>query len=154
MFGDPTLNGDQRMVMDIFGRTQRLWFAGDFDPTLASNVDQAALQGLVPLDRGQRVLRPIGANFDNRLPMLLNGGTVRETSITDMVNWNSKNFCVRTSTMSEPSPGSGRSRDHLPGRVPEFREVQEVQGSKGSKTGLNGLGPANINHPNRTEPRP
>ena len=92
LFGDPTLNADQRLEMDIFGRNQRLWFAGDFDPTLASGVDQAALQALVPTDRAQRVLRPVGPNFDNRIPMVLSDGSVRDTDITDNVNWNSKNF--------------------------------------------------------------
>jgi hypothetical protein len=92
LFGDPTLNADERLEMDIFGHRQRLWFRGDFDPTLASGVDQAALQQLVPLDRSQRVLKPVGANFDNRIPQQLADGTVRDTSVTDMVNWNSRNF--------------------------------------------------------------
>jgi hypothetical protein len=92
LFGDPTLSEDQRLEMTIFGRQQRLWFRGDFDPTLATGVDQAALQGLVPVDRGQRVLRPLGKNFDNRIEQRLADGTVRETSITDMLNWNARNF--------------------------------------------------------------
>jgi hypothetical protein len=92
LFGDPTLNADQRLEMDIFGRRQRLWFRGDFEPTSATNVDQTALQALIPLDRSQRVLRPVGANFDNRIPQVLADGTVRDTTVTDMVNWNAKNF--------------------------------------------------------------
>ncbi len=92
LFGDPTLSADERLVMNIFGRRQRLWFRGDFDPTFATGVDQSALQQLVPVDRSQRVLRPLGANFDNRIPQLLANGSVRNTSITDMLNWNARNF--------------------------------------------------------------
>jgi hypothetical protein len=78
--------------MNIFGRPQRLWFRGDFDPTLATNVDQAKLQQLIPTDRSQRVLRPLGPNFDNRVPQTLADGTVRLTPITEMLNWNARNF--------------------------------------------------------------
>jgi hypothetical protein len=92
LFGDPTLNANERLEMNIFGRTQRLWFRGDFDPTLASGVDQTKLQQLVPLDRSQRVLRPVGSNFDNRIPQVLADDTVRDTPVTDMVNWNARNF--------------------------------------------------------------
>lgn len=92
LFGDPTLTADQRLEMNIFGRRQRLWFRGDFDPRLATQVDQAALQALVPVDRSQRVLRPVGDRYDNRIPMVLANGTVRYTSITDMLNWNARNF--------------------------------------------------------------
>ncbi len=92
LFGDPTLEADERLEMNIFGRSQRLWFQGDFDPTLATNVDQAKLQALVPVNRGERVLRPLGRNFDNRIEQRLADGTIRETPITDMVNWNARNF--------------------------------------------------------------
>ncbi len=92
LFGDPTLSADQRLEMNIFGRRQRLWFRGDFDPTFATEVDQAKLQQLVPVARAQRVLRPVGNNFDNRIPQLLANGSVRNTSITDMLNWNARNF--------------------------------------------------------------
>ncbi len=92
LFGDPTLDPDERLEMTIFGRRQRLWFRGDFDPTRATDVDQAKLQQLVPVDRGKRVLRPLGPNFDNRMPQVLADGTVRMTRITDNVNWNARNF--------------------------------------------------------------
>lgn len=92
LFGDPTLDADQRLVMNIFDLRQRMWFAGDFNPALASNVDQGKLQQLVPLDRSRRVLRPVGDNFDNRIPQQLADGSVRYTSITDMLNWNARNF--------------------------------------------------------------
>lgn len=92
LFGDPTLSADQRLEMTYAGRERRLWFAGDFDPTLATNVDQQALQALVPLDRSQRIVRPLGSNFSNQLPQVLANGTVRNTSITDTVNWNSRAF--------------------------------------------------------------
>ena len=87
LFGDPTLDADERVEMNIFGRRQRLWFRGDFDPTLASDVDQARLQQLVPSNRTQRVLRPLGSNFDNRLPQTLANGDVNEN-----LSWNARNF--------------------------------------------------------------
>jgi len=92
LFGDPTLSADERLEMTIFGKRQRLWFRGDFDPRLASGVDAQKLQQLVPMDRGQRVLRPVGAAFDNRIPQVLATGAVRLTSITDTVNWNARSF--------------------------------------------------------------
>ncbi len=92
LFGDPTLKGSERLEMDIFGRRQRLWFKGDFDPKQATNVDQAKLQALVPVDRSQRVLTSVGSDFSNRISQRLADGTIRLTSITDMVNWNARNF--------------------------------------------------------------
>jgi hypothetical protein len=92
LFGDPVLDADERLEMNSFGRRQPSWFRGDCNPASASDVDQAALQALVPADRSQRVLKPVGDNFDNRIPQLLANGTVRNTSITDNVNWNPRNF--------------------------------------------------------------
>jgi hypothetical protein len=93
LFGDPTLNSDERLEMTLGGRRQRLFFRGDFNPTAATDVDQTALQALVPVDRAQRVLRPLNpARGDNRLPQLLSNGTVRLTNIADTVNWNARNF--------------------------------------------------------------
>jgi Carboxypeptidase regulatory-like domain/TonB dependent receptor len=94
LFGDPGLSADQRLLVTFNGRQQRLYFAGDFDPRLATNVDQSKLQALVPVDRGARKLRPLGAAFDNRLPVTLANGTVRLTPITDTVSWNSRAFIV------------------------------------------------------------
>lgn len=92
LFGDPQIAADQRLSLKMFGRDQVLWFKGDFNPAQASNVDVSKLTALVPLDRSQRVLRPVGEAFDNRIPMRLSDGTVRLTSITDMLNWNARNF--------------------------------------------------------------
>ena len=92
LFGDPQISADQRLGMSIFGKTQVLWFKGDFDPTQATGVDQTALQALVPLDRSARVLRPVGTAFDNRVAQKLADGSVRLTSVADMVNWNARNF--------------------------------------------------------------
>jgi hypothetical protein len=92
LFGDPTLSADERLVMTYSGRRQRLWFRGDMEPSRASGVDAAKLEQLVPLDRSQRVLRPVGAAFDNRIPQQLADGSVRLTTVTDNVLWNSKNF--------------------------------------------------------------
>ena len=49
--GDPTLSEEERLEMTFAGIRQRLWFRGDFNPTLATNVSQEALQRLVPVDR-------------------------------------------------------------------------------------------------------
>ncbi len=92
LFGDPTLSADERLEMTIFGTHRRLWFRGDFSPGLATNVDQAKLEALVPADRSQRVLRPVGDRFNNQIPQLLADGSVRYTPITDMLNWNARNF--------------------------------------------------------------
>lgn len=92
LFGDPTLNADQRLLLNFGGKPQRLWFKGDFDVTKATGVDAAKLQALVPVDRSQRVLRQVGPNLDNRVPVLMQDGTTRLTSIGDTVNWNARNF--------------------------------------------------------------
>jgi len=92
LFGDPSLSEDQRLMLTYGGRTQRLWFAGDFTPTLATNVDQTALQALVPLDRAQRKMHPVGSNFSNQIQQRLANGAVRNTSITETVSWNSRAF--------------------------------------------------------------
>ena len=55
-------------------------------------MDAAALQALVPVDRGARVFRPLGANFNNQIPQLLRDGTARLTSMSDNVSWNARNF--------------------------------------------------------------
>ncbi len=94
LFGDPTLSADERINLTFAGRPQRLWFRGDFDPRLATNVDASRLQQLVPTDPGQRVLRQLGPAFNNRLPQTLANGTVRQTPITDTVNWNSRAFML------------------------------------------------------------
>ncbi|MCC6264123.1 MAG: TonB-dependent receptor [Bryobacterales bacterium] len=92
LFGDPTLSDDQRLTMTYAGRKRLLWFAGDFDPKLATDVDQNALQALIPVDRAQRILRPVGVNFSNQIPQVMKDGKVRNTSITDTVSWNSRAF--------------------------------------------------------------
>jgi len=86
IFGDPTLDPDQRLEMTIFGQRQRLWFRGDFDPTRATNVSGGNLTSLVPVDRSQRVVRPLGPALDNRLPQTLANGTVRNTPIGELFN--------------------------------------------------------------------
>ena len=92
LFGDPTLSADERLPLTFNGRNQLLYFRGDFDPRLATNVDQQRLQELVPVDRSQRVMHPVGAAFDNRIQQPLAIGTTRLTSITDTVSWNARAF--------------------------------------------------------------
>jgi hypothetical protein len=92
LFGNPALSADQRLTLYLNGRPQRLYFRGDFDPTRATNVDLQQLEALVPVDRGSRLLRPLGAAFDNRLPQTLANGTARLTSISDTVSPNARAF--------------------------------------------------------------
>ncbi|PYV83058.1 MAG: hypothetical protein DMG05_26970 [Acidobacteria bacterium] len=95
--GDPTLSPDQRPIINIFGAPQRLWFRGDFsisDSDAAMNPAGAvdAVRGLVPVDRSQRVLHPLGPGFDNRIPLPLADGSTRLTTILDTVNPNARAF--------------------------------------------------------------
>jgi len=80
--------------MNIFGHNQELFFRGGFDPTLAANVDLAKLEALVPADRSQRVLRPLGTDFSNRLPFKLANGQTVLTTLTDNLSWNAQNFLL------------------------------------------------------------
>lgn len=86
-FGDITIDADQRPEMNIFGLRQRLWFRGDFNPASATSVTGGNLAALVPLDRGQRVARPLGPNFNNQIPVTLANGTVRNVPIGDLYNY-------------------------------------------------------------------
>ncbi len=90
--GDPTLSPDQRLLLTFNGRTQRLWFRGDFLPTNATNVSQDALQALIPVDRAQRVLRPLGPNFNNRVPVQLADGSTILVSLSGTLNPNARAF--------------------------------------------------------------
>ena len=93
-FGNPALSSGKRLHLSIFGQNQLLWFAGDFDPTQASNVSLTSLEALVPVSRGSRFIHPLGANFDNTVPQTLADGTLSETVITDNVSWNARNFML------------------------------------------------------------
>jgi len=86
IFGDPTLSADERLAMTIFGQRQRLWFRGDFDPRQATNVSGGNLQALVPVDRAQRLVRPLGPNLNNQLPQTLANGAVRNTPVGELYN--------------------------------------------------------------------
>ncbi|MCX6621682.1 MAG: hypothetical protein NTY38_11530, partial [Acidobacteria bacterium] len=101
LFSDPTLSSDQRLRMTFSGRDQLLYFKGDFTPTLATNVDQAKLQALVPLDRAQRPIHPVGTAFDNRVQQRLANGTIVNSSITDNFTWNAKNFFLGPRTWGQ-----------------------------------------------------
>jgi hypothetical protein len=50
------------------------------------------LYALVPVDRNQRIMRPVGAAFDNRIPLVLSNGTTSLVGITDTVAWNARAF--------------------------------------------------------------
>jgi len=94
LFGNPSLDADQRLVFTYNGREQRLYFSGDFDPTKASGIPLDALEKLVPVNRANRVLHPVGSAFDNRIPVRLADGTTRLTPITDTISWNSRAFFI------------------------------------------------------------
>ncbi|MGH7869000.1 MAG: hypothetical protein ACREP9_15530, partial [Candidatus Dormibacteraceae bacterium] len=94
LFGNPSLDPGNHMKMNIFGQNQMLWFAGDFNPSQASNVNLGALENLVPVARGLRSLRPLGSNFNNLVPQTLANGKVVQTSIGDNVNSNARNFML------------------------------------------------------------
>jgi hypothetical protein len=94
MWSNPKLDPSQRLTMNIFGHNQQLYFRGDFDPTQATGVDSSKLAALVPVDRSQRALHPIGSDFSGRLPFKLADGTVRNTGVTDLLNWTPKNFLL------------------------------------------------------------
>ena len=94
LFGNPSLSSDKRLNLTIFGKNQQLYFAGDFNPTGATNVNLSQLEALVPVDRSQRILRPIGPGLDNRVPQTLANGMVVNTPIGDNVNPNSRNFIL------------------------------------------------------------
>lgn len=86
-FGDLRINADERPELTIFGQRQRLWFRGDFNPAAATNVTGGNLTALIPLDRSQRVARPLGPNFNNQLPLTLANGTVRNVPIGELYNY-------------------------------------------------------------------
>jgi hypothetical protein len=101
LFGNAALDPSQRLKLTIFGKNQQLWFKGDFNPTSATNVNLSQLEQLVPVDRSQRTLRPLGSDFSNRLPFRLANGTVRPTSITDLFTWNPQNFMLSPGNWNE-----------------------------------------------------
>jgi hypothetical protein len=93
-FRNPALGSGKRLTMNIFGQNQKLWFAGDFDPTQASAVNLSTLEAVVPVDRGSRNIHPLGAGFDNQLPQTLADGSVVPTLVTDNLSWNARNFML------------------------------------------------------------
>jgi len=101
LFGNPSLDPSKRLKLNIFGKSQELWFAGDFDPTQATNVNLSTLEALVPVDRSQRILRPLGPAFNNKLPFLLANGTIRPTTVTDLFSWNPRTFMLSPGAWNE-----------------------------------------------------
>lgn len=86
-FGDIRIDADERPELTFSGLRQRLWFKGDFNPALATNVTGGNLTALVPVDRAQRVARPLGPNFNNQIPITLANGTVRNVPIGELYNY-------------------------------------------------------------------
>jgi len=80
VFGDYLIDPGDRPTIKIFNKDQIVWFAGDFESSSCqSNCE--GLSSLVNPDRSQRVVRPYGPNFDNRIPITLNNGNVRNTAV-------------------------------------------------------------------------
>ncbi len=100
-FGNPALSSNKRVNVNIFGQNQKLWFAGDFDPTQASGGNVGALEQIVPVDRGARTIHPLGPGFDNFLPQTLANGSVVQTPITDNLSWNTRNFMLGPSSWNQ-----------------------------------------------------
>jgi hypothetical protein len=63
-------------------------------------VSLTQLEQLVPVDRSQRIVRPLGSNFDNRLPVTLANGQVVETGY-DVLGWNAHNFMLSPGSWNE-----------------------------------------------------
>ncbi len=59
--GDARLSSDQRLIMNYAGKEQQLWYAGNIDPSQASNVQggMQALTNLVGAD-GRKFVSPFG----------------------------------------------------------------------------------------------
>jgi hypothetical protein len=87
VFGDYIIPPGDRPLVEIFGDTQKLWFAGDVDPSSCTGGDCAAMAALVPQDRSRRAIRPYGANFDNRVDLVLNDGTIKPTNVFSGLYW-------------------------------------------------------------------
>ena len=62
-------------------------FAGDVEPTSCTGGDCAAMAALIPQNRAQRAIRPYGDNFDNRVDVPLNDGTLRSTNVLSGQYW-------------------------------------------------------------------
>jgi hypothetical protein len=101
LFGNPALSSDKRLTMNIFGQNQELYFRGDFNPAGATNVNLTQLEALVPVDRSQRLLRPVGSDFSNKVPFTLANGQIRPTTITDNFSWNPQNFYIGPSSWNQ-----------------------------------------------------
>jgi len=100
LFGNPSLSSGQRITMNIFGHNQMLYFRGDFDPTQATNVNLSTLEQLVPVNRGDRVLHPLGSSFNNQVPVTLANGTTVLVPY-DALSWNSQNFILGPRSWNE-----------------------------------------------------
>lgn len=100
-FRNPALQSYQRLNLNAFGQNQKIWFAGDFDPSEATGVNAAALETIVPTDRNARAIHPLGATFNNTVPQTLADGSTVNTIITDNLSWNSRNFMLGPASFSQ-----------------------------------------------------
>ena len=87
VFGNYIISPGDRPTVEIFNDNQILWFAGDVDPSSCTGGDCAAMAGFIPENRAQRAIRPYGDNFDNRVPIALSDGSVRDTNVLGGHYW-------------------------------------------------------------------
>jgi hypothetical protein len=99
MFGNPALSSSQRVITNIFGGSYKVYFKGYFDSSQAAT-NAAAVQQLVPVNPAQRVLTKVG-NQDNLVDQTLADGTVVQTSVGDLLSWNSRNFYLGPSQWNQ-----------------------------------------------------
>lgn len=86
-FANPNLNSGQRLRLNYQGQNWLLWFKGNFVPTQASGVNLAQLETLVPANISQQAVHPLGANFDNTLPVHLANGQIAQIPVSGTYNW-------------------------------------------------------------------
>jgi hypothetical protein len=98
LYGNPKLNSNQRLLLNIGSEPERLWFIGNFDPRQATNVQGGSLTSLIPLDPSQRIARPYGPDC--------NGKYTGRAAVTVIDPTTGKNVCanVGVGDLYNPSP--------------------------------------------------
>src|SRR5208283_2206675 len=81
------------------GARYMVYIKGYFDSSQAAT-NAAAVQALVPVNPAQRVLTKLGAQ-DNLVDQTLTGGTVVQTGVGDLLNWNARNFYLGPSQWNQ-----------------------------------------------------
>lgn len=104
--GNPRLNSSQRLKLNYGGGQQELWFAGNFDPTQATNVQggQQALENLVNPNVANRIVRPYGpdcnGNYSGDIAVTLANGSCFNAPSNDFYNGSPKGSILGPSAFS------------------------------------------------------